>query len=63
MLEKFLNSIKSKTISVIGMGISNKPLIKLFIENDIAFTLRDLNEKTIWILILNMLSESGAGLS
>ncbi len=63
MLEKFLNSIKSKTISVIGMGISNKPLIKLFIENNIDFTLRDLNEKNnLSTDFLNMLSESGAGI-
>lgn len=63
MLEKFLNELKHKKISVIGMGISNKPLIKLFIENGIEFTLRDLNGKNnLDSAFLDMLGDRGVEL-
>lgn len=64
MLEKFLNDVKSKKISIIGMGISNKPLIKLFVENNIDFTLRDLNEKNnLDPVFLEFLKEKGVELA
>lgn len=60
MLETYLNSIRSKSISVIGMGISNKPLIKLLVQNGIDFTLRDLSDKNkLDPAFLEILSENG----
>ncbi len=39
--EKFLNDISGKTVSVIGMGVSNTPLIRLLLSAGAKVTIRD----------------------
>ncbi|NLY97285.1 MAG: UDP-N-acetylmuramoyl-L-alanine--D-glutamate ligase [Clostridiaceae bacterium] len=42
--EHYLYSLKNKKIAVLGMGISNRPLVDFFYENDIYPDLFDKNE-------------------
>ena len=42
-LEKFKNEIKNKKVAVIGIGVSNKPLIKTLIEYGALVTAKDKN--------------------
>ena len=39
--EEYLNSLRGKTVSVIGIGVSNRPLIRLLLERGVAVTARD----------------------
>ncbi len=39
--QKFLNDIKDKTVSVVGFGISNTPLIRILLDNGTKVTIRD----------------------
>lgn len=40
-LQEYLNGLKNKTVAVIGIGVSNTPLIRLLLENGIAVTACD----------------------
>ena len=40
-LEKYIKSIKKKRIAVIGIGVSNTPLIELLLENGCDVTACD----------------------
>ena len=40
-ISEYLLSLKGKTVSVIGIGISNQPLIELLLKNNISVTARD----------------------
>jgi UDP-N-acetylmuramoylalanine--D-glutamate ligase len=40
-INEYLLSLKGKTVSVIGIGISNQPLIELLLKNNISVTARD----------------------
>lgn len=42
--DKFLESIKGKSVDIIGVGVSNRPLIKLLAENDCKIRAFDKNE-------------------
>ena len=42
-LEKFKNEIKNKKVAVIGIGVSNKPLIKTLVEYGALVTAKDRN--------------------
>ncbi len=44
-LNKFLNSVKNKNIAVIGVGISNRPLIKYLVKNGASVTACDRRSK------------------
>lgn len=44
ILDTFIQSLQGKTISIIGMGVSNYPLISLLLENNIPLTIRDKQE-------------------
>ena len=39
--EAYLHSLKDKTVSVIGVGVSNQPLLRLLLDRGIAVTARD----------------------
>lgn len=43
-LTKYLTTLKGKRISVIGLGVSNQPLIRLLLEAGIPVTGRDIKE-------------------
>ena len=40
-LQDYLNSLKYKTVAVIGIGVSNTPLLRLLLQNGIAVTACD----------------------
>ncbi len=40
-LDAYLNSLKEKTVAVIGIGISNQPLLRLLLEQGVSVTARD----------------------
>lgn len=40
-ISDYLSSLKGKTVSVIGIGISNQPLLELLLKNKISVTARD----------------------
>jgi UDP-N-acetylmuramoylalanine--D-glutamate ligase len=40
-LEAYLNSLQGKTVAVMGIGVSNQPLIRLLLEHGICVTARD----------------------
>ena len=42
--EEYLNSLRGKTVSVIGVGVSNRPLIEKLLEQGIDVTARDKKE-------------------
>lgn len=43
--EEYLSSLKNKTVAVIGIGVSNEPLIRLLLERGIAVTACDKKER------------------
>ena len=38
-LQEYLTSLRHKTVAVIGIGVSNRPLIRLLLERSYAATL------------------------
>ena len=36
--EEYLDSLQNKTVAVIGIGVSNQPLLKLLLDRGIAVT-------------------------
>ena len=43
--EEYLSSLKNKTVAVIGIGVSNEPLIRLLLERGIAVTACDKKDR------------------
>ena len=43
--EEYLSSLKNKTVAVIGIGVSNEPLIRLLLERGIAVSACDKKER------------------
>ena len=41
MLKEYIESIKGKRVSVLGVGVSNTPLIKLLAEGGVRVTAHD----------------------
>ena len=39
--EEYLTSLQNKTVAVIGIGVSNRPLIELLLDRDVAVTACD----------------------
>ena len=44
--EEYLSSLKNKTVAVIGIGVSNEPLIRLLLKRGIAVTACDKKDRT-----------------
>ena len=40
-LQNYLDSLKDKRVAVIGIGVSNTPLIRLLLKNGVAVTACD----------------------
>ncbi|MDY3691250.1 MAG: UDP-N-acetylmuramoyl-L-alanine--D-glutamate ligase [Dysosmobacter sp.] len=43
--EEYLNTLQQKTVAVIGIGVSNRPLIELLLDRGVAVTARDKQER------------------
>ncbi len=43
ILDTFIQTLQGKTLTIIGMGVSNYPLISLLLEKNIPLTIRDKN--------------------
>ena len=41
MLKEYIASIRNKKVSVIGIGVSNTPLIRLLAQNGVQVTAHD----------------------
>ena len=39
--EEYLNSLRDKTVAVMGIGVSNRPLIQLLLERGVDVTVCD----------------------
>ena len=44
-LQEYLNSIRHKTVAVVGIGVSNTPLIRLLLQEGVAVTACDKAEQ------------------
>ncbi len=58
--EMFFNDMKNKKIAVIGVGVSNTDLIKLFLKKGISVTVCDKKEKDAMGKVYDELNECGA---
>ena len=45
-LQAYLDSLKEKTVAVIGIGVSNTPLIRLLAESGVSVTACDRKERS-----------------
>ena len=43
--EEYLSSLRNKTVAVIGIGVSNRPLIELLLSRGVAVTARDKKDR------------------
>ena len=43
--EEYLDSLRHKTVAVIGIGVSNRPLIRLLLERGVAVTACDKKDR------------------
>jgi UDP-N-acetylmuramoylalanine--D-glutamate ligase len=44
-IDEYIQSLKDKRVAVIGIGVSNEPLIRLLLENGVEVTARDRAER------------------
>ena len=59
-LQEYLNTLKDKTVAVIGIGVSNTPLIRLLLQNGIRVTACDKRSAADLGELAQELEESGA---
>ena len=62
LLQDYLNSLKNRTVAVIGIGVSNTPLIRLLLQNNIDVTACDKRSHADLGALADELEESGAKL-
>lgn len=60
--EEYLDSLKSKTVAVIGIGVSNQPLIQLLLSRGIAVTACDRKDRTSLGVVAEQLEANGCRL-
>ena len=58
--EEYLTSLEGKRVAVIGIGISNQPLIELLLQRGIAVTARDKKDRTALGALAGELESRGA---
>lgn len=46
--EEYLDSLRNKSVAVIGIGVSNRPLIRLLLERGIRVTACDKKSRRPW---------------
>ena len=61
-LQEYLNSLKHKTVAVIGIGVSNTPLLRLLLKNGIAVTACDKRLRADLGALADELEQGGAKL-
>ena len=61
-LERYLDSLQQKTVAVIGIGVSNRPLIELLLSRGVAVTACDKKERQALGAIADELEARGAHL-
>ena len=61
-LHDYINTLKNKSVAVIGIGVSNTPLIKLLLKNGISVIACDKNEKDAFGYLADELEGLGAEL-
>ena len=60
--EEYLSSLKNKTVAVIGIGVSNEPLIRLLLERGIAVTACDKKDRAALGVLGDELEAAGCHL-
>ena len=60
--EEYLDSLQNKTVAVIGIGVSNQPLIKLLLDRGIAVTACDKKDRESLGIVAEQLEANGCRL-
>ena len=60
--EEYLSSLQDKTVAVIGIGVSNQPLIRLLLERGIAVTACDKKNRETLGIVVEQLEANGCRL-
>lgn len=60
--EEYLDSLKDKTVAVIGIGVSNQPLIKLLLDRGVAVTACDKKDREALGIVAEQLEANGCRL-
>ena len=60
--EQYLDSLQNKTVAVIGIGVSNQPLIRLLLERGIAVTACDKKNRETLGIVAEQLEANGCRL-
>ena len=60
--EEYLSSLQNKTVAVIGIGVSNQPLIRLLLERGIAVTACDKKNRETLGIVVEQLEANGCRL-
>ena len=60
--EEYLDSLRDKTVAVIGIGVSNQPLIRLLLERGIAVTACDKKNRETLGIVAEQLEANGCRL-
>ena len=60
--EEYLDSLQDKTVAVIGIGVSNQPLIKLLLDQGIAVTACDKKDRESLGIVAEQLEANGCRL-
>lgn len=60
--EEYLDSLQNKTVAVIGIGVSNQPLIKLLLDQGIAVTACDKKDRESLGIVAEQLEANGCRL-
>ncbi len=60
--EEYLSSLQNKTVAVIGIGVSNKPLVELLLSRGIAVTACDRKSREVLGSLADDLESQGARL-
>lgn len=60
--EEFLDSLQNKTVAVIGIGVSNQPLLKLLLDRGIAVTACDKKDRESLGIVAEQLEANGCRL-
>ena len=60
--EEYLSSLQDKTVAVIGIGVSNQPLIRLLLERGIAVTACDKKNRETLGIVAEQLEANGCRL-
>lgn len=59
-IKEYLDSIREKRVAVIGIGVSNRPLIELLLKNGVSVTACDKNERESFGGTIEELEQLGA---